>query len=488
MLRTTLVILLFASVIYMLSSSPKEGFLDILFITDKMNLEIEALHGVYDDAVFNLPKEIEGKIKVSPQASVVTEGVVYLDSTAFVLEPNEIKLIAVSDEVCKACFIKGFFSRLSGLDVQDLAGHYVGYLHEKHLALAKSLLRACNVSTRDIGFKKLTLAQAFSELEKPMQVDAIFYFGNATDVRLSDLHKSKVSVLNMRTLDKDIAAVVLPTANFQDMDMRKVFTNMVDLGKPIHLLPVFNNILYVPKRAPADSFNYLHALIIQRFIGNAPELQRLASLGYIATDTPRSSTEFFMDAGSMQMTFVPTINITGYFDTKTNTFEYDSDTLDGTPLHIGDSIILKYQDSSHENGQYVVKAIIGGKTMMKLLHFKTDRKDETKDDKFYCVTDPTIKFKKECQSTVHHTGRVKAPDIWDAPCTIDHECPFFQRDPVTKTLRGGCKDGYCEMPVGTKLVGFKNYTGNPVCKGCPQDLLECCTYQKHPIYIFPNSI
>jgi hypothetical protein len=487
MLRTTLVILLAASVIYLLSSPSSEGFLDIMFTSDNVKLKIQALHGVYDNAVNSLSAEVDGKIKVLQEQGSSDNVGVFLDSTAFVREPKLIELIAVTGEVCKACFIKGFFSRLGGVDVNDLAGYHVGYLHDEHMEVAKSLLRACNISTGSIGFKKLTLPQAFAELQKPNHVDALFYFGNAMDERLADLHKSKVSVLNMRTLDMDIASIVLPTANFQDLDARKTFTNMVDLGKPIHLLPVFHNILYITKSSQQpESYNYLHKLIIQRFAKNMADYSRMNMLTYVE-NTTRNSTEFFMDARSMQMTFVPTMNISGYFDTKTNTFEYDSDTLDGTPLHLGDSIILKYQESSHENGQYVVKAIIGGKTMMKLLHFKTDRKDESKDDRYFCVTDPNIKFKSECLSTVDHTGRLKQPDVWDAPCTIHHECPFFQRDSVTKSLRGGCKDGYCEMPIGTKLIGFKNYTGNPICKGCPKDMLNCCTYQKHPDYVFPST-
>jgi hypothetical protein len=494
MLRTTLIILLAASVLYMVSTASSfEPFLDILFTSDAVKLEIAALHGVYDNVVSNITSQIDGKITLS--LSHQLEGGVYLDSTAFVTTPSEVELIAVTDDVCKACFIKGFFSRLGGLDVIDLAGFHVGYLHDNHLEVAKSLLRACDISTRCIAFKKITLQKALAELEKPAEVDAIFYFGNDRDGRLSDIHKSKVSVLSMRTLDREIASIVLPTANFQDQDIRRTFTNVVDLGQPIQVLPVFQNILYVPRGFPPRSYNYLHTLIIQRFDKNENAMERLAqNFGYekspqVATlsSTPRSSTEFFMDAGSMQMTFAPTIDIAGYFDTKTNTFEYDGDTLEGTPLQVGDNIFLKYQDSTHENGQYIVKAIIGGKTMMKLVNFKEGRKDESKDDRYFCVTDPKIKFKDECLSTVDHTGRVKQPDVWDAPCTISHECPFFQRDPVSKKYKGGCKDGYCEMPVGTSLVGFKNYTGKPVCKGCPRDMLNCCEYQKHPVYHFPNS-
>jgi len=500
MLRTTLVILLMASVLYILSS-PVEGYLDVLFTSDAVELEIEAVHGVYDSSVNSLPLQLDGKIRVNSQGMSAEQvrarspQMTYLDSTAFA-DPETIELMAVTDDMCKACFLKGFFSRLGGVDVEDLPGHHVGYLHDAHLDVAKSMLRSCSILTRCIGFKKLTVQQAIAELEKPNQVDAMFYFGNALDPRLGDLHKTKLTVLNMRKLDKDIIKIVLPTARMQDFDVRLTFKNVADLGQPIHSLPAFNNVLYRAS-APPQKYNYLHTLVIQRFAKNDNELNYLVATSplpfkkspTIASDlrsSRASSIELYMDAGSMQMTFMPTVDIAGYFDTKTNTFEYESDTLEGTPLHIGDIIILRNQDSSHENGQYFVKAIISGKTMMKLLHFRDDRKEESKDDTYYCVTNPGIKFKNECLDTVDHTGRIKQPDVWDAPCTLSHECPFFQQDPATKAYRGGCKDGYCEMPIGTKLVGYKTYSGKPICKGCPRDMLECCDHQKHPVYYYPN--
>lgn len=495
MIRTTLVILLAASVLYLLStsSSPEERFLDVFFTTDNVKLEIESINGVYDSLVNNVSSQVDGKIRVARSGGIPSEknDVVYLDSTAFA-DPANIELIAVTDESCKACFIKGFFSRLGGLDVQDLPGYHVGYIHEAHLEVAKSLLRACNVSARCIGFKKITLQQAVAELDKPSLVDAIFFFGNDADPAVSNLIKSKLTVMTTRKMDKELLSILLPTVKLQDYDIRLMFQNAMDLGQPIHALPTFQNIMYVTTTGfPQSQQNYLLSLIIQRFAKNAPELDRLTKF----TKSPRvalalqsalaTTTELFMDAHTMQMTFMPSVNIPGYFDTKTNTFEYDSDTLEGTPLHIGDMIILKNQDSTHENGQYVVKAIIRGRTMMKLLHFKAERKNESKDDTYFCVTNPSIKFKNECLDHVDHTGRKKDPDVWDAPCTISHECPFFQQDPSTKAFRGGCKDGYCEMPIGTKLVGFKAYTGQPICKGCPRDMLNCCEQQKYPVYHFP---
>lgn len=483
MIRTTLVIMLAAAVLYVLSN-PSEGFLDVLFISDNISLDIVALNGIYDESVARLPVELDGKISFYRRESTLKtpKPILLLDSIAFT-NAQDVEILAVANAECKACFIKGFFSRIGGSNVRDLQAHQVGYVHDKHIEIAKVILRSCNVDTRSIGFKKLTILQAEEELQKPVNVDALFYFGNSLDPILTGIRNEKVVVLNMYNFDKDIASILMKTMRVRDYDVRLTFPNAIVLGQPVQMMAYFPNVLYTQKRHSSEKqLTYLHTLVVQRFAENAPELEHLSNtfiVSSLARTTQRRSLELFMDADSMQMTFMPTVNIQGYFDTKTNTFEYEGDTLEGTPLHIDDIVILNYQNSSHEEGQYIVKAIINGRAMMKLMQSKADRRDASKDDTFYCVTNPKIKYEKECNDKGH---------VWDAPCAISQECPFFQsRSNREDGYRGGCKDGYCEMPVGTKLVGFKNYTGKPFCKNCPRDMLACCDHMKHPQYEFATK-
>ncbi len=69
------------------------------------------------------------------------------------------------------------------------------------------------------------------------------------------------------------------------------------------------------------------------------------------------------------------------------------------------------------------------------------------DARFRCVDDPIIKNSHICPN-----------NSWDRPCEVDEECPFFQSG--NPALRGGCKDGYCEMPIGVSRVGYRKYTTN----------------------------
>jgi len=53
-------------------------------------------------------------------------------------------------------------------------------------------------------------------------------------------------------------------------------------------------------------------------------------------------------------------------------------------------------------------------------------------------------------------------DIWDKPCEKDTECPFFD----SKIKKGGCNNGYCDLPINLEKVGFRGYKGSPLCKNC----------------------
>lgn len=105
-------------------------------------------------------------------------------------------------------------------------------------------------------------------------------------------------------------------------------------------------------------------------------------------------------------------------------------------------------------------------------------------DGYHCIPDNTYKNKEECESRIDSDGVVKDFMIWDKPCKMDTECPFFKN-----SGRGNCKSGYCEMPVGVKRVGYRKYVkGNnsfPYCHQCPNfSSPDCCESKIDPDYAF----
>lgn len=112
----------------------------------------------------------------------------------------------------------------------------------------------------------------------------------------------------------------------------------------------------------------------------------------------------------------------------------------------------------------------------------TDSRSETdRDIRGECITAPQVRTKIACESEFNECGGKKGADIWDARCSINTECPFYD----VLNQRGGCTmNGYCEMPLGVEQVGYTKYTGAPYCQGCQNDEPECCLSKIKPVYVF----
>ena len=93
--------------------------------------------------------------------------------------------------------------------------------------------------------------------------------------------------------------------------------------------------------------------------------------------------------------------------------------------------------------------------------------------------------------------------IWDAPCQVDNDCPFYQANKNYTNKFGKCdkESGSCEMPLGVIPIGFTKYGKiEPNCYNCDITSKDskCCRKQmeainsgtvkyKTPDYIFNND-
>lgn len=178
--------------------------------------------------------------------------------------------------------------------------------------------------------------------------------------------------------------------------------------------------------------------------------------------------------------------VPGYYDHKLRTFVLEKEFIDGIPLDIAERVILKRQSREEENGVYVYKRPflvkkeeLGGQYMA----------DKTAANEFVCIGDETIKNKGLCESAFDAMGTPKPIGSWDRPCTKNEECPFYQSNTHYKNYRGGCNNGYCEMPLGINRIGYTKYDkendkSKPLCYGCPIDDPYCCDKQVNPDYAF----
>lgn len=462
-------------------ASPKEtleAFLSVLLIEDKLTLDLVVPSGEYSRSLEGLAKKAPKKFRIvqRPDASPAL-----MYTNAADLRATD-RVIAYTDDISTACFVKGFFSSMPGEDVSELPGLRIGYIPQQSRTehVLRALLTSCGVNPTSVGLVKLTLEQAHAELEKPQAVDAVFLFANLENPAYKGITALKLTVLSMARLDKDTAHMLLPHALLQDVDVRRRFTNINHPTRPIRVVADFNNVLI----RGTEEHTYLHDLVAAYFEHNQHYLNHFAR----TTNARGRRVEVAEAFEDDTMTFTPQHNVPGYFDHTTNVFETPIHVLDGTPLQKGDLVVLKHQDRTHERGYFVVEAAGKGKTILRRRHADGQPRDPDKDDKFFCVTDRSIKFRDECLSTTDRYGKAKSRvDVWDAPCVISEECPFYQRNRNYKNYRGGCVDGYCEMPLGVQRVGFKHYVGRAICHDCPLDTLDCCKDQARPDYAFPRD-
>ena len=93
--------------------------------------------------------------------------------------------------------------------------------------------------------------------------------------------------------------------------------------------------------------------------------------------------------------------------------------------------------------------------------------------------------------------------IWDAPCQVDNDCPFYNANKNYPNKYGMCDktSGICEMPLGVIPIGFTKYGKvEPNCYNCNINSKDnkCCGDQMNnikmgkakylsPDYIFNND-
>lgn len=114
--------------------------------------------------------------------------------------------------------------------------------------------------------------------------------------------------------------------------------------------------------------------------------------------------------------------------------------------------------------------------------------------------------KQNCEDRYNFYGKPKPVGYWDRPCKKDSECPFYKANKNYENNFGKCRNGYCQMPVGVKPLGYHKYFDNSkaLCYNCNSTtwkdtttLGSCCNEQKDkskypfldgPDYAYQNDV
>jgi hypothetical protein len=84
-----------------------------------------------------------------------------------------------------------------------------------------------------------------------------------------------------------------------------------------------------------------------------------------------------------------------------------------------------------------------------------------------------------CKSDKNGFGLYKPPGIWDRPCHLNDECPFYKANKNYPNRRGGCIKGVCEMPLNVENLTWRmfNKLTKPFCYNCKGKNNDCCKIQ-----------
>ena len=89
-----------------------------------------------------------------------------------------------------------------------------------------------------------------------------------------------------------------------------------------------------------------------------------------------------------------------------------------------------------------------------------------------------------------------AGGIYDRPVRSDAECPFYKTNKNYTNSRGGAQGGFCELPLGMNLKGFRridlNPSNKPLCYNCINGFYgfktigNCCEDQQRDRSAYPT--
>lgn len=192
----------------------------------------------------------------------------------------------------------------------------------------------------------------------------------------------------------------------------------------------------------------------------------------------------------------PKYSLKGFYDYYNNSFDFINNKIENIPINENDIIILENQDRDEENGTYYVKYIFDNKVLLKKIKDTHINKDDyykglNINYNYECINKPQIKTKGLCESEYTENNILKNnTDVWDKRCIYNIDCPFYQKNKNYKNYFGGCLDGYCQMPIGVKRIGYTKYDKNtkPLCYNCIKDNTNDCCFDQLNKKLYPNLI
>lgn len=364
-----------------------------------------------------------------------------------------------------------------------------GYFNDIEIEILKIIFRASNISYDETKFIKLDYSGTITT-NLWESCDIIIIFNNMSFLRVED--GLRMEFIDYSEMDINVLKVYIPFVQRKPVVLSDYF-NRNERIFDIRDLCCFDMVLYGNK-GMEESKDYVYELSAINVLLDAfdkinyytlyfPFFQQTMEYvrdknAYIAKRGSMTILEQFEDDkketnGSPALVFDKEIQ--GFYRASDQSIEIASK-VNGIPLEMEDKVTLLGQEREEENGVYIVTKVRGNKAFM----FKEEQKDTVNDkwEKYGCFNNPIARREEDCEK-----------GMWDRPCETNSECPFYQINKNYKNYRGGCFNGYCEMPIGVKRLAYRTFddTTKSMCYGCgpDEDNEACCTKSVSPDYAYP---
>ena len=304
---------------------------------------------------------------------------------------------------------------------------------------------------------------------------------------------SDIDFIDYSDMDVHKYKVYIPFALMKNVDM-KVHLSAYNDKFPVHQLMHIDLVMATDKNIDKYSDEVKQILDITNtqslnsfymsffpFVSSAKEYNRSYNK-YVSERDRMTILEQFMDIHDSVIEVTSPI-LSAFYKHDTGELLVESQSIHGIPMVLGMKIKTMNQHYPEHNGNFTVVQITNqGTTFKKDLTLKRYFEEGGQfDTRYKCFENETIKAEPKCKQLQY---------TWDRPCESNADCPFFQSNKTYNNYRGGCHDGYCEMPIGVLRKGFRQFDQNskPWCHGCPINDPACCDKQTSPDYAFPLDI
>ena len=463
----------------------KESFFQVpgvLLIEDKMQTAIVMENNTFDEGIAKgLIPIAQGKIVLTQTEPIHKEesiSTVYCQNIS-VYNPRGSYLLACTNDV----YLPVFLTTSMFDDERDLiylAGKRIAYIDDAHVSVMQKIFLCYNMKFGDVQLVKIDPAALTEQsITYRTNFDCLFLMMNPIDPQTFSIRALKLTLYSYRKIDIERAKKVFPFAQIVQRDVKLMFPRYV-APRRVETFIECRNVLYTKSKAFE---NYTLDLVIKFFADNMGYMNYFERLFALHPRTITFQNEFnkelmvdrreysvleqFTSPATVpanndpRLKLAPRGNVPGYLLPSENAFFTELDVIAGVPIIVGDVVVLANQDKSQENGTYAVTFVGNALQNMTRLQRKDPKYPvtiDTLDPTYYCVTNPSIKYKHECLNLYDKNGsRKQMIDVWDGPCKSDLQCPFYHYDTHTKSYKGRCVNGYCEMPMGYTRIGYTKY-------------------------------